>query len=245
MLKPIRRSVLLPRTPYSAIAALPIAIILVSLFLPVTVSCQRKRVESERGLSELRALVASADGRPAPGDLLRIESEHSDTRAAALAKFLRGYQYYLAKDYKKAAEALDVRSIDRLSGLGDYALFYRAESLAAAGDNGAALRDYGILYTKHPDSLKAREARLRASDMALSIGDPASALKELSQMIEQGDADALYRAAQVHETTGKSEEAVRLYRRIYFEIARDFGARAGGREARPARRAHQEQSGFF
>jgi soluble lytic murein transglycosylase len=229
MSKSICRSVLFLRTPAGVVAALPLAVLLVSLFLPVTVCCQRKKSEPDRGLAPLRALVASSEGRPAPADLLKIESEYAETRAGALAKFLRGYQHYLAKEYQKAAEALDVRSIDRLSGLGDYALFYRAESLTAAGSNGEALRDYGILYTKHPDSLKAREARLRASEMALSIGDPASALKELSRMIEDGDADAMYRAAQVHETTGKNDEAIRLYRRIYFESPAT-SARAGAEE---------------
>jgi soluble lytic murein transglycosylase len=145
-----------------------------------------------------------------------MESRYPQTRTAALAAFLRGYLYYAAQNYQSAVDALDARLIGERSALGDYAYFLRAESEAAINAKGEALRDYGIVYTKHTDSLKAREAKLGAARMSLALGDPDSAKKEVAEMVEASDSDALYIVAQVQELTGNNAEAIKTYRRIYF-----------------------------
>ncbi len=213
MLKPIVNS-----QRHALMATLQALLLIVSLITPLTVSCQRRQVDSERGILELRTLVEGAQGRPAVNELSRIESAYSHTRAAALARFLRGYLYYSAQNYQAATDALDTRAIGESSAIGDYVLFYRAESEAASGAQSEALRDYGIISTKHPDSLKTREAKLRAAEMALALGDPDSARKELARMVEADDADAVFITAQSYDTTGKSEQAIKLYRRIYYEL---------------------------
>jgi soluble lytic murein transglycosylase len=199
-----------------AVTTLPAALLMLSFIMPATVSCQRTQGDRNRGINELRSLVESADGRPAIADLQRIESRYPETRAASLAQFLRGYLHHAGQNYTAAIDAFNARTISEYTSLGDYAYFLRAESQAATNLKGEALRDYGIVYTKHPDSLKAREAKLGAARMALALGDPQSAMKELREMIEAKDADALYIAAQIQEATGKTEEAIRAYRRIYF-----------------------------
>jgi soluble lytic murein transglycosylase len=191
--------------------------LLVSLMTPLTASCQRSQGDSERGIHELRSLVAASSGKPAAADLLRIEARYRQSRAASLARFLRGYLYYSAQDHSTAVEALDASAINSDSALGDYALFYRAESEAASNAASDALRDYGSVATKHSDSLMARNARLRSAEMALTLGDPTRAIKDLSRMVEAKDADAIYITGQASEARGKSAEAVKLYRQIYYE----------------------------
>src|SRR5918911_2842916 len=151
--------------------ALPLLLV-VSLTTPLTVSCQRKVAANDRGIAELSALIERAQGRPAPADLQQIEANYPRSRAAALARFLRGYLYYTSQNYAAAVDALDARAIDEATALGDYALFYRAESEAASDARSQARRDFASVYSKYPDSQKARAAKLRAAEMALALGDP-------------------------------------------------------------------------
>jgi outer membrane protein assembly factor BamD (BamD/ComL family) len=201
-----------------ALMALPAVLSIFTLIIPATVSCQRHQPDTGRGTAELRALVAAAQGRPAASDLERVESKYPQTRAAALARFLRGYLYYSAQNYAAAVDALDARAISAHSALGDYAYFFRAESEAANNARGEALRDYGIIYTKYSDSLRARDAKLRAAEMAIALKDFDSAVKELAPMVESADADALYLRAQINEATEKNDEAIKIYRRLYYKL---------------------------
>ncbi len=160
--------------------------------------------------------MTGAAGRPAVSELTHIESRYPRTRAAALARFLRGYSYYAAQNYPAAVEALDGQAISAATSIGDYAFFYRAESEASSDEKSGARRDFAAVYSKYPDSLKVREARLRAASMAVALGDPESASKDLSRMVETNDADASYITGQAYEAMGKVERAVESYRRIYY-----------------------------
>src|SRR5205085_4137834 len=152
-------------------------------------------------------------------DLQQIESNYPRSRAAALARFLRGYFYYNSQNYAAAVDALDARAIDEATAIGDYALFYRAESEAAGDARSQARRDFASVYSKYPDSLKAHAARLRAAEIAIALGDPESARREVARLVEAGDADAVYITAQAAELTGQADDAIKLYRKIYYELA--------------------------
>lgn len=196
-----------------------VVLLLLTLITPMTVSCQRGLSDPDTGIEELRELVRSASGRPAVSDLTRIETRYPRTRSAALARFLRGYLYFSAQNYQAAIDALDARAISATTSLGDYALFYRAESEAASDTKSEARRDYGAVYARYPDSLKVRDAKLRAAEMAVALDDPGSAIKELARMVEGNDADAIYVMAQAYEALGKTDQAVKSYRRIYYELS--------------------------
>jgi soluble lytic murein transglycosylase len=197
---------------------LPGALAVFTLIVPMTISWQRSQSDAERGMSDLRSLVRSTSARPAAADLSLIESKYPGTRTASLARFLRGYLYFAAQDYKQAVDALDVQTISEHSSLGDYAMFYRAESLAALNSKNGAVREYEALYSKHPDSLMSRGARLRAARVAIEMGDPTSAIKEMASLAASNDSDAVYTTAQAYESMGKNDQAIRFYRRIYFEM---------------------------
>ena len=189
-----------------------------TVITPMTVSCQRNSTGQDSGIDELRELVRSSSGRPAVEDLTRLESRYARTRTSALARFLRGYLYYSAQNYQPAIEALDSRAIGGATAIGDYALFYRAESEAAGDAKSDARRDYAAIYSRYPDSLKSREAKLRAAEMAIALGDPADAIKELARLVEANNVEAIYSTAQAYEAMGRTDQAVRLYRQIYYEL---------------------------
>src|SRR4030095_446863 len=192
--------------------------LVVMLMTPMTAACQRGQADRDAGIEELRELVRNSSDRPAVADLTRIESRYSRTRSAALARFLRGYLYFSAQNYAAATEALDSRAIGATTALGDYSLFYRAESEAASDAKSEARRDYRSLVEKYPDSLKAHEAKLRAAEMAVSVGDPGNAIKELARLVESNDANAIYVTALGYEAMGKTDDALKLYKRIYYEL---------------------------
>ncbi|HSE35903.1 MAG TPA: transglycosylase SLT domain-containing protein [Blastocatellia bacterium] len=201
----------------SAVIVLPmLAFVLIT---PMTVSCQLGAANPDNGIEELRGLVRAASGRPAASELTRIESRYPRTRTAALARFLRGYLDYNSQNYPAAIEALDGRIISSTTSLGDYAFYYRAESAAASEGKSSARRDFETVYARHPESLKVREARLRAAEMAVAVGDPRSAIKDLARMVEANDSDAAYITAQSHEAMGNRDRAVELYRKVYYELA--------------------------
>ncbi|MEK6300220.1 MAG: transglycosylase SLT domain-containing protein [Acidobacteriota bacterium] len=213
-------------------ASLQVVLLIVSLTAPMTVSCQRAPSDPNRGIDELRTLVQGADGKPAAAELIRIESRYPRTRTAALSRFLRGYFAYSSGDSKAAVDALDATSIDASTAIGDYVLYFRAESEAALAASSDARRDFAAVYTKHANSLKAREARLRAADVAVAAGDPNAAINELSKMADASDADALLISAQAEEARGKTDQALARYRRIYYELpATTAGAKAEARLA--------------
>ena len=207
---------LMNRQKRSAILTLPLVVL--ALIAPMTVSCQRTAAAPDAGLEELRKLVRDSSGRPAVADLTAIESRYPRTRTAALARFLRGYSYYGAQNYQTAAETFDAQAISAAAAIGDYAFFYRAESKAASEAKSDARRDYTTVYTKYPDSLKSREARLKAAEMAVALGDPGSAIKDLASLVEASDADASYVTGQAYEAMGKTDRALELYRRVYYRL---------------------------
>ena len=200
-----------------AVTALPAVLALLLVILPVTVSCQRAG-EAGRGMPELRALIAGAEGKPDPAELARLEARFPQTRAAALARFLRGYLAFSSQSYATAVDAFDAKVIGAHTSLGDYAYYFRAESEAAAGSRKEALRDYKELYARYADSIKAREARLKAAEMMIELNDANGAIKALSTMAEAADADAIYLTGLAYEALGQNNKAVGLYRQLYYEL---------------------------
>jgi len=188
-----------------------------TLIMPMTAACQRQRL-AETGIEELRALVLAAGGSPQTQELLRFEAKHSRTRAAALAKILRGYLAYTKKDYRGAIDALDSRATGIETALGDYALLIRGDSESSSGAFTEALADYRALVTNHSDSLNLREARLSAARSQLALGRVEDVLTEITQLANAGDPDAIYIMGQALEAKGAGRQAIDAYRRIYYEF---------------------------
>jgi soluble lytic murein transglycosylase len=193
---------------------------------------------ADRGADELHSIVVKSAGRPGDEDLLRIESKFAKTRTAALARFLRGYLHFSSKDYGGAMSALEP-SATTASRIGDYTLYYRAQSEAAAGRPAEAMRDYKALSNRFPESLMVHESMIEAARASIATGDTQAAIKLLSRMTQQGDADGLFLTAQAFESAGDSSQAIEYYRRLYFDTpataaAEQASARLAGLGAGPA-----------
>ena len=65
--------------------------------------------DDPRATADLKLLVSRFQGKPSGSDLAAFEVSHPNTRAAALARFLRGYLAFASADYLSAATALDRR----------------------------------------------------------------------------------------------------------------------------------------
>src|SRR5262249_61463714 len=118
-----------------------------------------------------------------------------------------GYQHLHAKDYEGATSALDPGGTSA-SQIGDYTLYYRAESEAAGGRPREAIRDYKDLASRFPDSLMVHESIIEAARASIAAGDPAAAMKLLSRFAQQSDPDALLVTAQACEAAGNNPQAV-------------------------------------
>jgi len=148
----------------------------------MTASCQRGQADLDAGMKNF-ASCAQLSERPAVIDLTRIESRYPRTRSAALARFLRGYLYFSVSKLSSGYRSLRRPGNCSTTAACDYALFYRAESEAANDAKSEARRDYGTVHAKYPDSLKAREAKLRDAEMAARSAIRRNAIKELARMV--------------------------------------------------------------
>src|SRR5215471_3995591 len=222
----------------SCVAGFIIIAIVLSFLLGLTGPNLWGTAPADRGADELHSIVVKSAGRPSDEDLHRFESKFPKTRTAALARFLRGYQHFSSKDYEGAISALDPAATDA-SRIGDYTLYYRAQSEAAAGRPAEAMRDYKSLSSRFPESLMVHESMIEAARASISTGDTQGAIKLLSRMVQQGDADALLVTAQAYESAGDSNHAVEYYRRVYFDTpataaAEQAAARLASLGAAPA-----------
>lgn len=181
-------------------------------------------VDSARGMADLRALF-SRRGEPSDAELQAVERRYPNTKAAALARFSRGYRKYVNRDYAAAADLLRDPLISARTRLGDYALYYMAKSLQALGRAPEAEAQLLKLWHTYPDSIHARSALLEAARSALDRGEVRAAIARVAPLAESGDVSALLLQAEGYERLGQTQQAIALYERIHFELpaARESG----------------------
>ena len=208
------------RTLYIVIALL--LVIGVALGASLRSTSEAEAQEARRGnpgdaaIRDLRSLIARTNGEPSAADLMQFESSRGGTKAAALARFLRGYRAAEAKDWPAALAALDSGDIEQRTALGDYALYYKGRALAEQSRYADAERFLDDVHDKYPDSLLARDGALEAARAAMRAGKPGEALENLERLVAAGDGEALVMAADIHSQRGDTGRAVTLYRRAYF-----------------------------
>lgn len=173
--------------------------------------------DAARAMADLRALFARGNS-PSERELQALERRHPNTSAAALARVLRGYRKYTAREYAAAVEVLTDPLIPARTKLGDYALYYAAKSLQALGRTMEAEAHLVKLWQTYPDSILARSALLEAARSALARGEAMTAIARIAPLAEAGDASALLLQAEGYEKLGQTERAIRVYERIYFDL---------------------------
>lgn len=173
--------------------------------------------DAMRGMAELQALC-SRGREPSDAELQSVERRHPNTKAAALARLLRGYRRYANREYAAAVDLLRDPLIPTRTRLGDYALFYLAKSLLALGRATEAEAQWMKLWHSYPNSIHARSAVLEAARSALNRRDARAAIQYLTPLAEAGDVEALLVQAEGYEQLGQRERAIALYERIHFDL---------------------------
>jgi soluble lytic murein transglycosylase len=167
---------------------------------------------SEPARAQLRAAVAANN----EAELQKVEAAFPGSEEAALARLLRGYLRWQAKDYANAIALLSDPSISSNSALGDYALYHRAQAQQESGQLEQAERSFRQLAKTYPNSLLARTAALQAAGAAFLRGDYQATINDLSDLAADA-ATALKLSADAFEKLGRTGEVVNALRRIYFD----------------------------
>jgi soluble lytic murein transglycosylase len=190
---------------------------LASLPFLMSASClTRQQLPAEQqALNTLRSMTRN-DVLPSEDAVAKLETQFPRTKTAALARLLRARIRINARDFAGAAELLNTKLIAEHTSLADHALFLRANALEQAGKTAEARAVYQQLMQEYPNSLRAREATLRAADLLAKNGEAAAVPQLLKDLNEQNDAAALLASAKAYEQTGDTTRALASYRRLYF-----------------------------
>jgi peptidoglycan lytic transglycosylase len=170
---------------------------------------EQKALESLRNMTRGNVI-------PAEDAVAAIESQFPGTKTAALARILRARIKLNAKDFAGAADLLGARVIRDQSVLGDYTLFLQASAYEQGGRLVESRATYLQLLNEYPNSLRAREAALRAASLFMKNGEAAAVPLLLKDFVKIDDADALLAAAKAHEQASDQTRALAMYRRLYF-----------------------------
>lgn len=189
--------------------------ILIQILILVVVLIAPDKIvaQSRSGGAQLRSAVASNS----EAELQKVESSMAGTESAGLARLLRGYLRLQAKDFSTAIALLGDSSIARLTGLGDYAAYFRAQALQQSGRGEEAEREFRQLAQNFPTSLLAREAVLQAANLAVVRGDYQTAADTVARLAEKDDGAALKLRADCLEKLGRANEAILTLRKLFFD----------------------------
>src|SRR5262245_22315343 len=177
----------------------------------------RARLVSGQGRDRAGAQLQAAVSANSEAELQRVESSFPGTDEAALARFLRGYMRFQAKDFSTAATLLADQNIARLTALGDYALYYRGKALQEGGRAEEAERDFRRVAQIYPSSMLARTATLQSAGSAMLRGDYQTAPADLAPLVEKNAGAALKLRADALEKAGRVNEAVITLRKLYYD----------------------------
>jgi len=195
----------------------PLFLVAVLVFALISVAAQSRARIVSPGQDKARAQLQAAVSTNSEAELQRFENSFPNTREAALCHLLRGYLRIQAKDYSTAAALLADPSIDRLTAVGDYALYYRGQALQENKRGEEAEREFRRLAQSYPSSLLARASALQSAGSAMLRGDYQTAINDLAPLAEKHDGAALKLRADALEKAGRANEVIIMLRKLYYE----------------------------
>lgn len=186
--------------------------------LPLTVaSCRTQTAPTDDTAAYERLRLLTRGGvLPAESQLLQLANTYKGTRTGSLAQLVRARVRHGARDYAGAAELLRGVSFKDETRVGDYALWLRGDALEQAGRRAEARAAFEELARDYPDSLRARDATLRAAQMMSQDGQGSGVPVAVKRLADADDADALLLTAKAYEQSGEQLKALAAYRRLYF-----------------------------
>lgn len=205
-----------PIALFSVLVALALGLAYAPLW---TASCATVPPQSGSEAARLRLQnMVRAKTPPSDDALARIEIENANTNVAALARIGRARLAFARNDFNSVISLLDtasLRLINSATALGDAGLFTRAEALARLNRPTEARAAFEQLAREHTESLRARDALLRASEIAMQTGAGTAVPLFVKSLTDKDDAAALLLAAQAYEPADATRSRA-MYRRLYF-----------------------------
>jgi len=203
--------------------------------LPLTVaSCRAQRpVDDAAGYERLRALT-SGGALPPEQAAAQLAAQYEGTRTGALARLVQARVRLAAGNFAGAATLLQSADFKTQTAVADHALWLRADALEKLGRRAEARAALEELAREHPDSLRAREATLRAGRLLAQDGQPSAVPLAVRKLADEDDAEALLLSARAYEQTGEQAKALAAFRRLYFHapVSATNDAEAAGALAR-------------
>src|SRR5919206_261302 len=174
------------------------AALLLASALPLTVaSCRTQTAPADEPAAYERLRLLTRGGvLPAEPQLAQLADRYKGTRAGSLAQLARARARHQARDYAGAAELLRGVSFKDETRVGDYALWLRGDALDKAGRRVESRAAFEELARDYPDSLRARDAVLRAAQMLAQDGQASGVPVAVKRLADADDADALSYLAQ-------------------------------------------------
>ena len=182
-----------------------------------------------------RAFVASTTLKPMAQQLLEnrtpaayagVEAyarRHSGEDAGALAWLAVGYAHFLDHDYAKAIEPLN-RAKPHAGDIGDYVVFYLANSYLQSGHTAEAIAGLSAFEKNYSGSLLIRDARLLYANALLADNRPKEAVALLENTREPIRSDLELALGRAYEAEGDPAKAVGVLRHLYFTLPLSFEA---------------------
>jgi len=193
------------------------AVVLASA-LPLTVASCRSQTSppDEPAAFERLRLLTRGGALPAEPQLVQLATAYKGTRTGSLAQLARARARAAANDYAGAAELLRSTGFKDETRVGDYALWLRGDALDRAGRRAESRAAFEELVRDYPDSLRARDAVLRAAQMLAQDGQASGVPAVVKRLADADDADGLLLTAKAYEQSGDRLKALAAYRRLYF-----------------------------
>jgi soluble lytic murein transglycosylase len=173
---------------------------------------------TEKQLAELSRLLKQKNSSWAYSRLSDYAGKKSSGALGMRAALALGYFDYGLGHYPQALKWLERAKADPL--LGDYALYWKAETDLAMGHSADALAEFEQFRREFPDSVMTEQALESLGKAALAANQPAEAAEALGRYALTADRPALlFLRAQAREQAGRLAEAAADYQAVYLRFA--------------------------
>lgn len=180
-----------------------------------TIGCAAQQTE-DQALAGLRQMMI--DGRtPSEEYVAGVASRFPGKRAGALARLLQAKIRFDKKDFAGAAALLDSAEFRTRTKVADHALWLRARALQESGDHARAIDAFSTLLSEFPDSIHRDKARLARGNSQLAAGRSNDVEGGLVDLLRDRNGEAHLLMAKTFEAQGRSADAIRSYRSVFFE----------------------------
>jgi soluble lytic murein transglycosylase len=173
---------------------------------------------TKKQLEELSRLLTQKNSAWAYSRLSVYAEKKSSGVLGMRAALALGVYDYGQGHYAQAAKWLERAKADPL--LGDYVLYWKAQTDLALGRDADALAELERLRKDFPDSVMTEQALAALGSTALALNRPAEAAEALSSYAPTNDRPALlFLRAQAREQAGQLLEAAGDYQAVYVRFA--------------------------